>query len=64
MPSIHPFVAIMGSDGSDHTPEFAAAAASERGRRVLEAVVEALACTAVDVLRDAGLRARAWDRHR
>ncbi|MEU4038363.1 amidohydrolase [Streptomyces collinus] len=64
VPSIHPFVAIMGSDGSDHTPEFAAAAASERGRRVLEAVVEALACTAVDVLRDAGLRARAWDRHR
>ncbi|MEV6840599.1 amidohydrolase [Streptomyces sp. NPDC051133] len=60
VPAIHPFVAIMGSDGSDHTPEFAEAAASERGRRVLLAVVEALACTAVDVLGDAELRARAW----
>ncbi|MER6474309.1 amidohydrolase [Streptomyces collinus] len=64
VPSIHPFVAIMDADGTDHTPEFAAAAASERARRVLEAVVEALACTAVDVLRDAGLRGRAWDGHR
>ncbi|MFC9283953.1 amidohydrolase [Streptomyces collinus] len=64
VPSIHPFVAIMDADGSDHTPAFAAAAASERGRRVLEAVVEALACTAVDVLRDTGLRDRAWDGHR
>ncbi|MFF7969908.1 amidohydrolase [Streptomyces sp. NPDC007905] len=64
VPAIHPFVAIMDADGSDHTPEFAAAAASERARRVLVAVVEALACTAVDVARDAGLLARAWDRHR
>ncbi|MEU0073761.1 amidohydrolase [Streptomyces sp. NPDC006332] len=63
VPAIHPFVAIMDSDGSDHTPEFAAAAASARGRHVLMAVVEALACTALDVLRDADLRARAWDGH-
>ncbi|MEU0007904.1 amidohydrolase [Streptomyces sp. NPDC006314] len=61
VPAIHPFVAIMGAGGSDHTPEFAEAAASERGRRVLTAVVEALACTAVDVLRDADLRRRAWE---
>ncbi|KMS85279.1 amidohydrolase [Streptomyces flaveolus] len=60
VPAIHPFVAIMGADGSDHTPEFAEAAASERARRVLTAVVEALACTAVDILRDADLRGRAW----
>ncbi|MEV7813133.1 amidohydrolase [Streptomyces flaveolus] len=60
VPAIHPFVAIMGADGSDHTPQFAEAAASERARRVLTAVVEALACTAVDILRDADLRGRAW----
>ncbi|MFF8905609.1 amidohydrolase [Streptomyces olivaceoviridis] len=60
VPAIHPFVAIMGADGSDHTPEFAEAAASQRARGVLTAVVEALACTAVDILRDADLRGRAW----
>ncbi|MFG2575117.1 amidohydrolase [Streptomyces sp. NPDC048481] len=63
VPAVHPFVAIMDSDGSDHTPEFAAAAASPRARRVLTAVVEALACTALDVLDDAGLRAEARSRH-
>ncbi|BCM65278.1 putative M20/M25/M40-family peptidase [Streptomyces sp. EAS-AB2608] len=61
VPAIHPFVAIMGAEGSDHTPEFAEAAVSARARRVLMAVVEALACTAVDVLGDAGLRDRAWE---
>ncbi|GAA2766924.1 hypothetical protein GCM10010103_59650 [Streptomyces paradoxus] len=50
MPAIHPFVAIMGEGGSDHTPEFAEAAASPRAREVLLAVTEALACTAADVL--------------
>ncbi|GAA3440502.1 amidohydrolase [Kutzneria kofuensis] len=33
LPAIHPFVAIADADQSDHTPEFAAAAASPRGRR-------------------------------
>ncbi|GAA2228865.1 amidohydrolase [Streptomyces nogalater] len=61
VPAIHPFVAIMDAGGSDHTPEFAEAAASQRARRVLLAVVEALACTAADVLGDAGLRGRAWE---
>ncbi|MEU0335128.1 amidohydrolase [Streptomyces sp. NPDC006193] len=61
VPAIHPFVAIMGADGSDHTPRFAAAAASDRARRVLLAVVEALACTATDVLGDAELRTGAWE---
>ncbi|MET8772567.1 amidohydrolase [Streptomyces sp. NPDC004658] len=60
VPAIHPFVAITGADGSDHTPEFAEAAASDQARRVLTAVVEALACTAVDILGDADLRGRAW----
>ncbi|MEU2437133.1 amidohydrolase [Streptomyces rubradiris] len=61
VPAIHPFVAIMDAGGSDHTPEFAEAAASQRARRVLLAVAEALACTAADVLGDAGLRGRAWE---
>ncbi|UUU36484.1 peptidase dimerization domain-containing protein [Streptomyces sp. CA-210063] len=63
VPAIHPFVAIMDEDGSDHTPEFAAAAVSARARRVLPVVTEALACTAIDVLRDADLRERAWNAH-
>lgn len=63
VPAIHPFVAIM-DDGSDHTPEFAAAAASPRARDVLVAVTGALACTAADVLLSADLRERAWARHR
>ncbi|MFJ9738354.1 amidohydrolase [Streptomyces sp. NPDC101166] len=63
VPAIHPFVAIMGEDGSDHTPQFAEAAASERARQVLTATTEALACTALDVLRDASLRSEAWAEH-
>ncbi|MGW5175450.1 amidohydrolase [Streptomyces sp. NPDC004082] len=64
VPAIHPFVAIMGEDASDHTPEFAEAAASERAREVLLAATEALACTAADVLLSAELRGRAWSGHR
>jgi amidohydrolase len=64
LPAIHPFVAIMDADGSDHTPEFAAAAASGRARDVMLAATEALACTAADVLCGADLREEAWARHR
>ncbi|MEU8841975.1 amidohydrolase [Streptomyces roseus] len=64
VPAIHPFVAILGEEESDHTPAFARAAASERGREVMLAAAEALACTAADVLTDAGLSARAWARLR
>ncbi|MFF9323461.1 amidohydrolase [Streptomyces sp. NPDC014776] len=64
VPAIHPFVAIMDADGSDHTPEFARAAASPRARTVLTAAAQALACTAADVLLDADLRTAAWARHR
>ncbi|MEU9196574.1 amidohydrolase [Streptomyces hundungensis] len=63
VPAIHPFVAIM-DDGSDHTPEFASAAASPRARAVLVAAAGALACTAADVLLNAGLRDEAWAHHR
>ncbi|MFF6879781.1 amidohydrolase [Streptomyces sp. NPDC012474] len=64
VPAIHPFVAIMGEDGSDHTPEFAEAAASPRAREVLLAATDALACTAADVLLCGELREEAWERHR
>ena len=63
VPAIHPFVAIMDPDGSDHTPEFATAAASDRARRVLLAATEALACTAVELLLSAELREQAWREH-
>ncbi|WP_030210694.1 amidohydrolase [Streptomyces sp. NRRL S-87] len=61
LPTIHPFLAIMdAADGSDHTPAFAAAAASQRGRRVMLAAAEALACTAAEVLLRRAVSARAW----
>ncbi|WP_217237966.1 amidohydrolase [Streptomyces sp. AC555_RSS877] len=63
VPAIHPFVAIMDPDGSDHTPEFAAAAASDRGRAAMLASAEALACTAVEVLLSPEVRDQAWQDH-
>jgi amidohydrolase len=60
MPAIHPFVAIADPDMSDHTPEFAAAAAGPRARAVMLAAAEALARTAADVLTGPDLLARAW----
>ncbi|MFF7177313.1 amidohydrolase [Streptomyces sp. NPDC008121] len=64
VPAIHPFVAIMGADGADHTPEFAEAAAGPRARQVMLAAAEALACTAADVLLRGDLSERAWARLR
>jgi amidohydrolase len=60
VPALHPFVAIAGPDGSDHTPGFALAAAGPRGRTVMLAAAEALACTAADVLLRPGVREEAW----
>jgi amidohydrolase len=60
MPAIHPFVAIADADKSDHTPEFAAAAASPRGREVMLAAARALGGTAVDLLTRPDLLAQAW----
>ncbi|RJL35515.1 amidohydrolase [Bailinhaonella thermotolerans] len=56
VPTIHPLVAITGPEISDHTAEFAAAAASPRARAALLAAAEALARTASDVLLDPRLR--------
>ncbi|MET7359900.1 amidohydrolase [Streptomyces sp. NPDC005562] len=60
LPAIHPFLAIMDPDGSDHTPEFARATAGPRGRQVMLAAARALACTAADVLLRPDVPARAW----
>jgi amidohydrolase len=61
LPAIHPFVAIVDSDTSDHTPEFAAAAASPRGRATMLAAAQALADTALDILVKPDLAQAAWD---
>ncbi len=50
VPSIHPTVAITSSSIPWHTPEFAAAAASEAGHRGLLDSAKALALTAIDLL--------------
>lgn len=64
LPTIHPFVAIMDADGSDHTPRFAAAAAAPRAREVMLAAARALACTAADVVVEPEVTAAAWAEHR
>ena len=60
LPAIHPFVAIMDADGSDHTPQFAAAAGSERGRLAMLASAKALACLCADLLLGPHTRSQAW----
>ncbi len=60
IPAIHPFVAIVDPEVSDHTPAFAVAAASERGRTTMLAAAGALAATAVDLLTEPLLRDSAW----
>ncbi len=50
VPSIHPFVAIAPAEVSGHSPEFAAAAASEAGMKGMIDAAKALAMTVVDLL--------------
>ncbi|MDX2650375.1 hypothetical protein PV341_43860 [Streptomyces sp. PA03-1a] len=64
LPTIHPFLAITGADGSDHTPQFAAAGDGSRAREVMLAAAQALACTAADVLVDPRVPVAAWAEHR
>jgi amidohydrolase len=61
VPAIHPFVAITAEENSDHTPEFAAAAASPRGHAAMVAAASALARTAIDLRTHPALVSRAWD---
>lgn len=48
--AIHPYLSIGPKDLVGHSPEFAEAAASERGQQAMVAAAKALATTAVDVL--------------
>jgi amidohydrolase len=50
VPSIHPMVAIAPKEVSVHSPQFAAAAASETGSRGLFDAAKALAMTVVDLV--------------
>ncbi len=50
VPSIHPTIAIASPEVFIHTPEFAAAAASEAGHEGLMDAAKAMAMTVVDVL--------------
>lgn len=59
VPTIHPMLAIAPPQVSVHSPEFAAAAASEEGMRGLLDGAKALAMTTVDLIARPGLTARA-----
>ncbi|HEY77554.1 MAG TPA: M20 family metallopeptidase [Dehalococcoidia bacterium] len=50
VPSIHPFIAIAPRDVLAHSPEFAAAAASDAGRKGMLDAAKALAMTVADLL--------------
>ena len=50
VPSIHPTIAIASPEVLGHTPEFAAAAASEAGHEGLTDAAKALAMTVADIL--------------
>lgn len=59
LPAIHPYVTIVDPGTAGHTPEFAAAAASERGNQALIRSAKAMAMTALDLLTQPDLMAQA-----
>ncbi len=64
LPGLHAYLAICDPGVPLHSAEFAAAAASERGKAAMRLGATALAMTALDLLyRDESLRA-AWAEHR
>lgn len=64
MPSIHPSIAIAPRHVLGHSPEFAAAAASEGGHLGLMDGAKALAMTAVDLLAEPEIVQKAWEEFR
>lgn len=67
VPGIHPFLSITDGPVAGHSIEFAAAARTPQALETMHVAAKALAMTAVDVLRDEKLRARAkeaFDGHR
>lgn len=61
VPSIHPSIAIAPRTVLLHSPDFAAAAASEEGQRGLVDAAKAMAMTAVDILASPDLLDRVKD---
>lgn len=58
VPAIHSYIRIVPEGVTNHTKEFAEAAASEDGRRGMELAVKALSMTGFDVLNDPSFLAR------
>ena len=56
VPTLHPTLAIRGTDAACHSPGFALAARSEAGMETMLLAVQALALTGAEVLRNPGLR--------
>lgn len=63
LPAIHPYIPIVDPGIGAHTPEFALAAASERGNQALLRAAKALAMTAVDLFTQPSLLAEAKAEH-
>ncbi|MEN1761439.1 M20 family metallopeptidase [Anoxynatronum sibiricum] len=61
MPTIHPYVAIVGADVAGHTREFAAASASPRGDDAMLKSIAALTLTGWEVLAVPEIREAAMD---
>ena len=59
VPGIHPFLSITDGPVAGHSTEFAAAARTPQALETMHVAAKALAMTAIDVLRDEKLRARA-----
>lgn len=64
VPSVHPMIAIAAEDVQVHSPEFAAAAASEAGHQGMLDAAKALAMTVVDLVARPELVARIRDEFR
>jgi metal-dependent amidase/aminoacylase/carboxypeptidase family protein len=58
-PAIHPYLATVGPDVGGHTPEFREECVSEAGRRAMLDAAKGMALTAVDLLSEPELVARA-----
>ena len=61
LPSIHPVLAIVGSDVAGHSVEFCEATTTDRGRETLLNAAKLLAMTALDYLTSADLRKQVAD---
>jgi amidohydrolase len=61
VPTIHPYLQIAPRGTPGHSREFAAHAGGEDGDRMLPRAIRVLAATALDLVNDPSLVARAWD---